>query len=85
MEEFLDSIKNKITNEIEIEKINVIDETFKHLKHKSFDPQKKHIKLEIYSKQLSNLNNRLSAHKKIMSILKEDLNKTIHSLQILIK
>ena len=85
MEEFLDSIKKKITNEIEIEKINVIDETFKHLKHKSFDPQKKPIKLEIYSKQLSDLNNRLSAHKKIMSILKEDLNKTIHSLQILIK
>ena len=85
MKEFLDSIKKKITNEIEIEKINVIDETFKHLKHKNFDPQKKHIKLEIYSKQLSNLNNRLSAHKKIMSILKEDLNKTIHSLQILIK
>ena len=76
MENYLEEIKNKITNEIQVEAM--------HKKHKFFDSNKYHLKLEITSNYLNSIS-RLSAQKKIMKILEKDLRTRIHALEIKIK
>ena len=81
MKSFIETIKQKILNEIEVNKIEIIDNTHKHKNHKSFNKSKLHLKIIIYSDFLRNMN-RIDSHKKITSILKEDIDKKIHSLEI---
>ena len=76
-------IKKKISDKIICEELNIEDKTFLHVKHKNFDEKKFHIKIEIKSKQLKNIN-KIGANKIIFSILENELKKYIHSLQILI-
>ena len=84
MKNFLELIEKKIKSNLVIEKIKIIDNTYKHTKHKFFDKNKFHISLEIYSKYLKSLN-RIKAQRMIMDILKEELNYKIHALEIKIK
>ena len=84
MKNFLELIENKIKNNLTIEKIKVIDNTYKHTKHKFFDKDKFHITLEVHSKHLKALN-RLNAHRLIMNILRKELDSKIHALEIKIK
>ena len=60
---FLEKIKIKIINELKPDKISLIDNSNLHFKHKSFDPNKFHIKLVIKSEKLKNMN-KIQAHKK---------------------
>ena len=78
---FFDKVKKKINNQINPENIILIDNSNLHAKHKSFDSNKFHIKLIIKSKILKNMD-KISAHKKIFSILKEEMNSKIHALEI---
>ena len=78
---FFDKIKEKINKKINPENIILIDNSNLHAKHKSFDSNKFHIKLIIKSEKLKNMD-KISAHKKIFSILKDEMNNKIHALEI---
>ena len=78
---FFDKIKEKINKKIDPENIILIDNSNLHAKHKSFDSNKFHIKLIIKSEKLKKMD-KIAAHKKIFSILKEEMNNKIHALEI---
>ena len=79
--DFLSEIKKKIDIKINPEKITLIDNSHLHKKHKSFDINKFHLKIIIESKILKKMN-KIEAHKKIFSILKEEMRNKIHALEI---
>ena len=77
-------IKKKINEAINPENIILIDNSNLHKKHKSFDLNKFHLKIIIESKVLKKMN-KIDAHKKVFSILKEEIKNKIHALEIEIK
>ena len=79
-----DEIKEKIRKKINPESIILIDNSSFHTKHKSFDPDKLHLKIIIESKKLRKMN-KIVAHKEIFSILKKEMKNKIHALEIEIK
>ena len=81
---FLEKIKAKINNELSPEQILLIDNSYLHTKHKSFDPNRFHLKLVIKSKKLKNME-KIDAHKVIFSILNDEMKNKIHALEIEIK
>ena len=81
MMSFFNEIKEKINKKINPENIILIDNSSFHTKHKSFDPNKLHIKIIIESKKLKKMK-RIDAHKEIFSILKDELKNKIHALEI---
>ena len=81
---FLEKIKAKINNKLSPEQILLIDNSYLHSKHKSFDSSKFHIKLIIKSEKLKNMK-KIDAHKVIFSILNEEMKNKIHALEIEIK
>jgi len=78
---FFEQVKEKINKNINSENITLIDNSHLHTKHKSFDSKKFHIKIIISSKELKKMN-KIEAHKKIFSILKDEMNNRIHALEI---
>ena len=84
METFLEKTKEKINNRLSPEEILLIDNSYLHTKHKSFDSNKFHFKLIIKSEKLKNMG-KIDAHKAIFSILKEEMKNKIHALEIKIK
>ena len=76
-----DKIKKKINEEINPQNIILIDNSNLHKKHKSFDLNKFHFKIIIESKTLKKMN-KIESHKKIFSILKEEMENEIHALEI---
>ena len=84
MNDFLSIIENKIKKNIRVEKILITDDSNKHKKHKSFDSEKYHLKLEIQSTYLGMLS-RIEAQREIMLLLAEELKTKIHALEIKIK
>ena len=84
MEVLFEQVKKKIIKEIELEEIDIINNSEKHKKHKFFDKNKYHLKLQIKSKYLSSLP-RIEAQKKIMHTLRDELKNSIHALEIQIK
>ena len=84
MKEFLEKVKKIVTNELNPENISLIDNSNLHVKHKSFDPKRFHLKLIIESKKLRKMN-KIDAHKLIFSILKNEMKTSIHALEIDIK
>ena len=84
MTNFLNEIKIKIKKKLDIEEISLIDNSYLHSKHKSFSPDKFHLKLIIKSQKLSKLN-KIEAHKIIFSILKNEMKNKIHALEIEIR
>ena len=84
MKNYFEEICKKLNNEIEIEYINIVDNSHKHRGHKSFSPEKFHLHLKIKSLYLNSIS-RVNAQKMIMKVLKDDLNKKIHALEISIE
>tara|TARA_B100001013_G_scaffold292851_1_gene192916 strand:+ start:261 stop:515 length:255 start_codon:yes stop_codon:yes gene_type:complete len=84
MTTFLESIKAKISDKLNPEQILVIDNSYLHTKHKSFDPKKFHLKVIIKSEKLKNME-KIDAHKTIFSILSNEIKNKIHALEIEIK
>ena len=80
----LDKIKEKINKEINPEKLILVDNSELHYKHKFFDKNKIHLKIIITSQILKKMD-RITAHKKIFSLLKEDFKDKIHALELEIK
>ena len=81
---FLEKVKAKINNKLSPEQILLIDNSYLHSKHKSFDSNKFHIKLIIKSEKLKNME-KIDAHKAIFSILNSEMKHKIHALEIEIK
>ena len=84
MNEFLKFVENKIKQNIKTESILITDNSSQHKKHKFFDAQKYHLKLEIKSNYLNSLN-RVQAQREIMNLLGEELKNKIHALEIHVK
>ena len=84
MKNYFEEICIKLNSEIEIEHIDIVDNSHKHKKHKSFSPEKFHLHLKIKSLYLNSFS-RVNAQKMIMKVLKKDLNTKIHALEISIE
>ena len=84
MTNFLKELEEKIHKELMPDKIELINNSDLHKTHKSFDINKLHLKLIIYSKKMREMN-RITAHKKILSLVKEEMKNKIHALEIKIK
>ena len=84
MPSFLKELEKKIVNAFNPEKIQLIDKSYLHRKHKSFDINKLHLKLIIYSPKLKGMK-RTRAHQMIFSQLKDEMKNKIHALEIEIK
>ena len=81
MESYFKDIEKRFKKKISFEKLEIIDNSLKHKGHKFFTKDKYHLKLKIKSTNLK-LINKISAHKLIIDVLKEDLKKKIHALEI---
>ena len=84
MNNFFKGIIAKLKKEIEIEQIEIVDNSHKHVKHKSFSPDKFHLHLKIRSLYLNSLS-RVTAQKEVMKVLKNELSNKIHALEISIE
>ena len=84
MKNYFAEIEKKLNSEIEIEKIEIVDNSHKHKGHKYFSPDKFHLHIKIKSLYLNSLT-RVSAQKMIMKILNNDLKTKIHALEISIE
>ncbi len=76
-------VKKKINQNILIESIDIEDKSFLHKNHIGSDKNKYHLKLIIKSNELKKMQ-KIQSTRKIYSILKEEMKKNIHSIQILI-
>ena len=81
---FLEKVKAKINNKLNPENFFLIDNSSLHTKHKSFDPDKFHLKIIIESEKLKKMN-KIAAHKEIFSILKDEMKNKIHALEFEIR
>jgi|TARA_B100000780_G_C20820803_1_gene326102 stress-induced morphogen len=84
MNDFLEFVENKIKKNIKLESISIINNSSLHKKHKSFDANKYHLKLEIESFYLKSMD-KIKAQREIMNILSDELKTKIHALEIKIK
>ena len=74
-------IKKKLSDQINIQSIDIEDKSFLHKNHKGNQEGKYHLKLSIVSDELKNMN-RIESNKKIYKVLDKELKETIHSIQI---
>jgi len=84
MNNYFTEIEKKIKERIKVERLEIIDNSFKHKNHKTFLPGKLHIHLKIKSYYLNSIS-RVDAQKMIMKILKDDFKTKIHALEISIE
>tara|TARA_B100000941_G_scaffold197379_1_gene143096 strand:+ start:228 stop:482 length:255 start_codon:yes stop_codon:yes gene_type:complete len=81
---YINQIKKKIKNKIQLEEIEIIDNSNAHRNHKFFQKGKLHLILEIKSSYLNNLK-RLEAEKILMKIFKDEFKEKLHALEIRLK
>ena len=84
MENYLKYVEEKLKKKINIEEIEIINNSHKHKGHKFFSAEKYHLHLKIKSKYLKSMS-RISGQKLIMNTLKDDLKDKIHALEISIE
>ena len=80
--ELITIVKNKLESSIVIHDLKIEDKSFLHANHKSHVEGKFHLKITIKAKELDKYSKIIST-KKIYAILKIELKKYIHSIQIL--
>ena len=76
-------LKEKLTKNFTVNNLKIEDKSFLHKKHQNFSKNKFHIKLTIESSELKKISS-VEANRKIYGILKDEMNRSIHSLQIII-
>jgi BolA protein len=81
--ELIAIVKNKLTDQINVESIKIEDKSFLHKNHTGNQEDRYHLKIILSSNQLKNLN-RIESNKKIYKILDYELKNYVHSIQILI-
>jgi BolA protein len=81
--ELIAIVKKKLTDQIDIESINIEDKSFLHKNHVGNKEGKFHLKINLKSIELKKVN-RIESNQKIYKILDKELKELIHSIQILI-
>ena len=81
--ELIAIVKKKLTDQIDIDSIEVEDKSFLHKNHAGNQEGRYHLKIILNSNELKVLN-RIESNKKIYQILDKEMKEFIHSLQILI-
>ena len=81
--ELIAIVKKKLQDQIKIESINIEDKSFIHKNHAGNQKGKFHLKINLNSIELKNMN-KIDSNKKIYKILDKELKEFIHSIQILI-
>ena len=81
---FLEEIKTKLSKEFNPKKLILVDNSYLHTKHKSFNPSKIHLKIIIESDKLKKIE-KIAAHKAIFNLLQDEMKEKIHALEIEIK
>tara|TARA_B100001063_G_C16590258_1_gene465283 strand:+ start:372 stop:632 length:261 start_codon:yes stop_codon:yes gene_type:complete len=76
-------VKKKLKNQIIIEDINIEDKSFLHKNHPGNVDGRFHLKITIRSAELKKMN-KIESNKQIYKILDQEMEKFIHSIQILI-
>ena len=84
MKNYFAEIQSKLNEELELEDVEIVDNSHKHKGHKFYTPEKFHLQLKIKSSYLNSIS-KLSAQKMIMKILSKDLRTKIHALEIKIE
>ncbi len=79
--ELITIVKKKLANQLNIESVNIIDKTYLHKNHIGNQAGKFHLKINIISEELKNLN-KIESTKKIYKVLNKELKEYIHSVQI---
>ena len=81
--ELIAIVKKKLTNQIDIESIEIEDKSFLHKNHASNQEGRYHLKIILNSRELKALS-RIESNKRVYKILDKELKEHIHSIQILI-
>ena len=81
--ELIAIIKKKLSNQIDIQNIEIEDKSFLHKNHIGNQEGKFHLKIKIVSNELKSMS-RIESNKKIYKILDQELKEAIHSVQVLI-
>ena len=84
MVNIIKKLETKINNEFKPKKIQIINKSHLHIKHKSFDINKVHLRLIIHSTKLREMKS-IDAHKMIYSFLRDEMKNNIHALEIEIR
>lgn len=74
-------ITKKLEENITIDFLNIIDESYLHAHHKEGGGSETHFKIEIKSKDFAG-NSRVQNHKIINNLLKEEFDSGLHALSI---
>ena len=81
--ELIAIIKKKLEENIKIENIIIEDKSFLHKNHSQNQKDKFHLKIRIQSNELKQMQ-KINSNRKIYKLLDKELEKYIHSVQILI-
>jgi len=81
--ELIAIVKKKLQDQINIESINIEDKSFLHKNHAGNQKGKFHLKINLKSNELKNMN-KIDSSKKIYKVLDKELKEFIHSIQIFI-
>ena len=81
--ELIAIVKKKLTDQIDIESIEIEDKSFLHKNHAGNQEGRYHLKIILNSNELKLLN-RIESNKRVYKILDKELKEYIHSIQILI-
>jgi len=80
--ELIAIVKKKLTDEIDIERIEIEDKSFLHKNHAGNQEGRYHLKIIMSSSELKSLT-RIESNKRVYKILDKEVKEHIHSIQIL--
>ena len=81
--ELIAIVKKKLEDQIKIDNIVIEDKSFLHKNHASNQEGKFHLKINLKSPELKDMN-KIESTKRVYKILDDELKNYIHSIQILI-
>lgn len=81
--ELIAIVKKKLTDQIDIERIEIEDKSFLHKNHAGNQEGRYHLKIIMSSIELKSLS-RIESNKRVYKILNKEMKEYIHSIQILI-
>jgi len=77
-------VKKKLKLNFSIKDIRIEDKSFLHKNHQNNQKGKFHLKISITSEELK-LMSKIESNRKIYKVLDDEINESIHSIQILIR
>jgi BolA protein len=81
--ELIAIVKKKLTDQIDIKRIEIEDKSFLHKNHAGNQEGRYHLKIIMSSRELKSLS-RIESNKRVYKILDKEMKEHIHSIQILI-